>query len=300
MTRTTAPKADCIVSERWIEADPAQFREKFNRKSFELKHYLATHPLFQLPKLLELAERTLKRRPKEIYYDAGDIKIDQRWDAVPERPFSVVEAMERIETCGAWFIFRSAQNDPEYRVLLDRGLAEIKEHIGPGIDSQIMVQDIIIFVTSPKRVTTYHIDRECNFLLQIKGTKTMYVFDREDRDVLPEEEIERFWTIDNNAANYKPHLQDRAVAYKMAPGIGVHIPVNCPHWLQNDDNVSVSLSVNFQFKDPLRANAYRANFLLRKLGLKPTSPGISPALDSIKSQAVKPIVWAANTYKRLR
>ncbi len=300
MTGSTTPMPEALISERWIEADPAQFKEKFNRKSFELKHYLATHPLFQLPKLLELAERTLKNRPKEIYYDAGDIKIDQRWDAVPERPFSVVEAMERIETCGAWFIFRSAQNDPEYRVLLDRGLAEIKEHIGPGIDSQIMVEDIIIFVTSPKRVTTYHIDRECNFLLQIKGTKTMYVFDREDREVLPEEEIERFWTIDNNAATYKPHLQDRAIAYKMVPGLGVHIPVNCPHWLQNDDNVSVSLSVNFQFKDPLRANAYRANFLLRKLGLKPTSPGVSPGLDSIKSQAVKPIVWAANTYKRLR
>lgn len=300
MTSTTASKADNSISERWIEADPAQFHDKFNRKSFEIRHYLATHPLFQLPKLLELADRTLKSRPKEIYYDAGDIKIDQRWDAVPERPFSVVEAMERIETCGAWFIFRSAQNDPEYRVLLDRGLAEIKEHIGPGIDSQILVEDIIIFVTSPKRVTTYHIDRECNFLLQIKGTKTMYVFDREDRDVLPEEEIERFWTIDNNSATYKPHLQDRAIAYKMAPGLGVHIPVNSPHWLQNDDNVSVSLSVNFQFKDPLRANAYRANFLLRKLGLKPTPPGISPTLDSIKSQAVKPIVWAANTYKRLR
>jgi hypothetical protein len=300
MTSNLASKIDCLSSERWIEADPVQFEEKFNRKSFEVKHYLATHPLFQLPKLLELAERTLKTRPKEIYYDAGDIRVDQRWDAVPHRPFSVIEAMERIETCGAWFIFRSAQNDPEYRMLLDHGLAELKQHMGPAIDRQIMVEDIIIFVTSPKRVTTYHIDRECNFLLQIKGTKTMYVFDRDDREVLPEEEIERFWTIDNNAAAYKPHLQDRAIAYKMAPGIGVHIPVNCPHWLQNDDNVSVSLSVNFQFKDPLRANAYRANFLLRKLGLKPTPPGVSPALDSIKSQSVKPIVWAANTYKRLR
>jgi hypothetical protein len=300
MTSRTISQPDYAVSERWIDADPSQFREKFNRKSFEVKHHLANNPLLQLPKLLELAERTLKTRPKEIYYDAGDIRIDQRWDDVPDRPFSVVEAMERIETCGAWFIFRSAQNDPEYRVLLDHGLAELKAHIGPEIDSQIMVEDIIIFVTSPKRVTTYHIDRECNFLLQIQGTKTMYVFDRDDRLVLPEEEIERFWTIDNNAATYKPHLQERGVAYKMAPGNGVHIPVNCPHWLQNDDNVSVSLSVNFQFKDPFRANVYRSNFLLRKLGLKPTPPGISPVLDSVKAQAVKPIVWAANTYKRLR
>ena len=300
MTTTTVPKVDSPVSERWIEADPADFQEKFNRKTFEVRHYLATHPLFQLPKLLELAERTLKTRPNEIYYDAGDIKVDQRWDAVPKKPFSAVEAMERVETCGAWFIFRSAQNDPEYRVFLDKGLAELKQHMGPGIDSQIMVEDIIIFVTSPKRVTTYHIDRECNFLLQIKGTKTLHVFEREDRDVLPEEEIERFWTIDNNAPIYKPHLQERAITYKMVPGNGVHIPVNCPHWLQNDDNVSVSLSVNFQFKDQLRANAYRANFWLRKLGLKPTPPGISPILDSIKSQAVRPILLAARAYNRLR
>jgi hypothetical protein len=118
--------------------------------------------------------------------------------------------------------------------------------------------------------------------------------------VLPEEEIERFWTIDNNAPIYKPHLQERAITYKMVPGNGVHIPVNCPHWLQNDDNVSVSLSVNFQFKDQLRANAYRANFWLRKLGLKPTPPGISPILDSIKSQAVRPILLAARAYNRLR
>jgi len=76
--------------------------------------------------------------------------------------------------------------------------------------------------------------------------------------------------------------------------------VNCPHWIENDDNVSVSLSVNFQFKDPLAANPYRANFLLRKLGLKPTPPGVSPKLDALKSLAVAPLVWAKKTSKRLK
>ncbi|MGA8103058.1 MAG: hypothetical protein WB869_12935 [Candidatus Acidiferrales bacterium] len=299
-TPTIVPRVSPLASERWIDADPAQFEGNFNRKSFEIRHHLATHPLFQLPKLLELAERTLKNRPKEIYYDAGDVSVEQRWDAIPKKPFSAVEAMQRVETCGAWFIFRSAQNDPEYRVFLDKGLAELKQHMGPGIDSKIMVEDIIIFVTSPKRVTTYHIDRECNFLLQIRGTKSLYVFDREDREVLPEEEMERFWTVDNNAPIYKPHLQQRATTYHLAPGNGVHIPVNCPHWLQNDDNVSVSLSVNFQFKDPLRANVYRANYWLRKFGWKPTPPGKSPILDSFKAQAVKPVLLAQSVYDRLR
>jgi hypothetical protein len=294
----TLPKIE--ASDRWIAGDPTQFSEKFNRRSFEVSHYLAAHPLFQLPKLVELAERTIKVRPNDIYYDAGEIRVNQRWDETPKLDFSAQEALGRIENCGAWIIFRSAQRDPEYRVLLDRGMAELKEHIGPDVESKIMQEDIIIFVTSPKRVSTYHIDRECNFLLQIRGAKTIHVFDREDREVLPEEEIERFWTVDNNAGVYKPHLQSRATSYRLAPGTGVHIPVNCPHWIENDDNVSVSLSVNFQFKDSLRANPYRANFLLRKMGLRPTPPGKSTVLDSVKSTAVTPIVWAGKAYQRLK
>lgn len=285
--------------EPWIIADRAQFTEKFNRKSFEVFHNLATHPLFQLPQLMALADRTLKTRPSGLHYDAGDVRVHQRWDEIAKSQFSPKEALDRIENCGAWFVFSSAQNDPEYRVFLDRGLAELKAHMGPEINSQIMVEDIIIFVTSPKRVTTYHIDRECNFLFQIRGTKTLHVFDREDREILSEEEIERFWAADFNAAVYKPNLQQRAVSYKLAPGTGVHIPVNCPHWLENDDNVSVSLSVNFQFKDSIRANAYRANYLLRKFGIRPTPPGKYPILDSAKSYAVTPLVWAKKTYKRL-
>jgi hypothetical protein len=283
--------------DQWIVGDPERFREQFNRTSFEVFHSLAIHPLLQLPALMELADRTLKVRPHDLHYDAGDVRVDQRWDEIAKTPFSAKEALQRVENCGAWFVFKSSQRDPEYRVFLDRGLAELKANIGPGIDSQIMVEDIIIFVTSPKRVTTYHIDRECNFLLQIRGAKTLHVFDREDREVLSEEEIERFWAADFNAAVYKQHLQHRAKSYRLTPGLGVHIPVNCPHWLENENNVSVSLSVNFQFKDKLRANAYRANFLLRKMGMRPTPPGKSRALDMAKSYAVWPIVLAKKTYK---
>jgi hypothetical protein len=287
-------------SNRWIIVDPDEFQNKFNRESFEVRHGLASHPLVQLPRLMVLAERTLKTRPDLLHYDVGKIRVDQRWDEIAPSQLSATEALHRVENCGAWFIFKSAQHDPEYRVFLDHGLTELKAQMGPNIDSKILVEDVIIFVTSPKRVTTYHIDRECNFLLQIQGTKTLHVFDREDREVLSEEEIERFWAVDFNAAVYKPHLQYKAKSYKLTPGTGVHIPVNCPHWLENDDNLSVSLSVNFQFKDLLRANAYRANFLLRKLGLHPKPPGVSPALDALKSYAVTPIVWAKDPLKKAR
>jgi hypothetical protein len=279
-------KSDYGSEARWIVTDPNAAREKFNRQSFEVSHRLSSHPLFQLPKLLELAERTAKSRPDDLYFDMGKVRTGQRWDQIPEARFSAVETMRQLESSDAWFLFRHAQRDPDYKELFDRGLSEIKEIAGDGVDSLIRQEDILIFVTSPKRVTPYHVDRECNFLLQISGTKTVHVFDRDDRDILPDEEIERFWAVDNNAPVFRPEYQDRAMSYKMLPGDGVHIPVNCPHWVQNDDNISISLSVNFQFLDSMRANVYRSNYYLRKLGLKPSPPGSHNNRDAAKSFAM--------------
>lgn len=286
MLDKTAFKSDPRTEARWIVTGPEAAEEKFNRQSFEVSHRLSSHPLFQLPRLLELAERTIRSRPEDLYFDMGQVQTGQRWDQIPEAKFSAVQAMQQLESSDAWFLFRHAQRDAEYAELFERGLREIKEIAGTDVDAKIRQQDILIFVTSPKRVTPYHIDRECNFLLQISGTKTLHVFDREDRDVLPNEEIERFWAVDNNAPVYKPQYQDRATSYRMEPGIGVHIPVNCPHWVQNDDNISVSLSVNFQFVDSMRANLYRSNYYLRKLGLKPSPPGQHGARDAAKSFAM--------------
>jgi Cupin-like domain len=271
---------------RWIVTNPTEAREQFNQHSFEVSHRLSSYPLFQLPKLLELAERTAKSRPEDLYFDMGDIRTGQRWDEIPEARFSAVEAMRQLESANAWFIFRHTQRDAEYKGLFERGLNEIKEIAGNEVEPLLRQEDIIIFVTSPRRVTPYHMDRECNFLLQISGTKTVHVFDRGDRDVLPDEEIERFWAVDNNAPVFRPEYQHRAISYRLVPGNGVHIPVNFPHWVQNDDNISVSLSVNFQFLDSMRANLYRSNFYLRKLGLKPSRPGTHPGRDAAKTFAM--------------
>jgi hypothetical protein len=260
---------------------------------FQFFHGLADHPLFTLPRLLELAKTTKETRPKDLYYDAGkDIGIGQRWDKIGPKPFPVDEALHRIENSGAWVTLHQAQKDPEYGELFYACMREFEKLTGVDFSRMMRVEDALIFITSPNRVTPYHIDRECNFLLQIRGEKTIYIFDRNDREVLPETEIERFWSVDNNAATYKPHLQDRATTYRLAPGNGVHIPVNNPHWVKNDDNVSISLSVNFTPKDSYRANFYRANFGLRKLGLNPRSEGQSPFVDSMKRRTVGAIVRA--------
>jgi hypothetical protein len=266
--------------ERILQPDLQVFRSNFDRKSFDFAHGLAGHPLFTTERLLMLAQE-MAEDPGDVYYDAGDIRVDQRWDHVPPSQLPLDELLRRIETAGAWIILRRAEKNPEYAALLAECIAEIESLSGRDL-SKMKLHNAIVFITSPHRVSAYHIDHECNFLLQIAGSKTISVFDRYDRDVLPEAELERFWAVDTNAAIYKPQFQDRAASFALTPGRGVHIPVNSPHWVKNGPEVSISLSINFHYHDNVLGDIYRANYWLRRLGLNPNPPQQHPVLDNAK------------------
>ena len=271
-----------IAREPWLVAESDVFAANFDRKPFAFEHRLADDPLFAPERLLQLAAQMAKD-PDDVYYDAGDVRIDQRWDQVAACDLPIDVLLNRIETAGAWVVLRHTEKDPEYAALLDACMDEIENLSGIDLRRVSKLRNAIIFLNSPNRISSYHIDRECNCLLQIRGSKTVHVFDRDDREVLSETEIERFWTVDNNAAVYKPHLEDRARVFEMAPGSAVHIPVNAPHWVRNGPEVSVSVSINFHYKDALLADVYRANYWLRRVGLRPAEPRRSAERDALKS-----------------
>lgn len=287
-----------IAQEPWLVAESDFFAANFDREAFAFGHRLAGHPLFAPERLLELA-REMAKDPGDVYYDAGDIRIDQRWDQVPAGDLPIDVLLNRIETAGAWVILRHAEKDPEYAALLDACMDEIERLSGFDLRRVSKLRNAIVFVNSPHRISSYHIDRECNCLLQMRGSKTVHVFDRDDREVLSETEIERFWTVDNNAAVYKPHLEDRARVFELTPGQAVHIPVNAPHWVRNGPEVSVSLSINFHYKDSLLADVYRANYWLRRMGLRPAEPRGSVARDALKSRVYGSARMLRATTRRL-
>lgn len=269
-------------SGKLFEVDDQTFRTQFNITSFMVEHHLSGHPLFEFDRLFQL----LKGGKSSIYWDMGDVKVNQRWNEIKAGNLTADEAFKRIESSSAWMIFRSIQRDPDYKALLERYIAEIEERSGLNFAKYVKVKDAIIFVTSPRRVATYHIDRECSFLLQIRGDKTAYVFDKDDRQVIPEEELERYWAVDNNAATYKEQYQHKAKECLLVPGNGVHIPVGAPHWVKNGDNVSISLNINVHFHEFVKANVYRANYFMRKAGLNPSPPGKSQMTDTVKGSVV--------------
>jgi hypothetical protein len=272
-----------------LQIDPDLFKRDFNRKPLRFQHHLANEPLLQMEALAELASR-LARIPGEVYFDTGVNRIEQRWDQTPKPTCTLEELVTRLEEASAWIILRRAELDPRYRAILDRCMGELKDLDSSDWWPWVSVQNAIVFITSPRRISTYHIDRECNFILQIRGRKDIYVFDQNDREVLPEDELERFWSVDNNAARYRPQYQSRATLFHLLPGEGVHIPVNAPHWVENGDSASITLSINFQFRDTYRANKYRANYFIRRLGLTPTPPGSSALRDAMKAETVR-VLW---------
>ncbi|GAC1622017.1 MAG: hypothetical protein NVS9B10_05530 [Nevskia sp.] len=166
--------------------------------------------------------------PKDIYYDHGVDDIGARWRSTPP-DLSVEDMLARLETSKAWIDFKSAERSREYGKILNHCIRDLLRISGRELERTMSRKQMAIFVTSPNRISTYHMDSEANFLLQLRGEKTINIFRRDDPEVVTEPEKERFWTVDTNAAIYKPELQHRADPFRLRPGNGVHIPVNAPH-----------------------------------------------------------------------
>ncbi len=264
-----------------LTIDRELFRENFNRSHFMVGHELADHPLFQIPRLIELANEVATKWPNDLYYEHGEASIGDRWGSRPTS-LSIDETMRRIESAGAWIDLKSAERSPEYGRVLDRCISDLLEVSGRELAAKMRKTQMAIFITSPNRLSTYHIDSECNFLLHLRGKKQISLFSKYDREVLTEQEIERSWTVDTNAAIYKPQFQDRADVVTLLPGKGVHIPVNAPHWVQNGDDISVSVAILFHWWNRDYANLYAANYYLRRLGASPSPPFQSKLRDTLK------------------
>lgn len=254
------------------------FHRKFERACFSFSHSLAGNPLF-LPNAI--VNQALAA-PDSVYFDLGDIRVGDRWDQLAPPKRSAVDAIRNIDNSGAWCFLNHVERNPEYGFVLDQFLQEAEDLAALPFRRKSRSQEMIIFLTSPHRVTPYHMDRECNFLLQTSGTKLVHTFDGADRSVVSEQELERFWAFDKNGAAYKEANQAKAISFEIAPGNGVHVPVNFPHWVQNGPEVSVSVSISVQFYDRDRADVYRANHLLRRLGITPRPRGQSPFRDALK------------------
>jgi hypothetical protein len=262
--------------------EESQFARCYNRSSFAFNHGLWGHPLLDLHGLVALS----KRRPDDAehaYWSHGSVAMSDRWEKGRTPRHDLTETIANIATNDSLVMLRHVERDPLLGPLMQSLLSRVVQLSGPEMREDVITGRATILIASPGRITAYHIDADCNHLLQVAGDKLISVFDHTDRSLTPHEELEDYYCGDFNGARPKQHRENEAKVYRLRPGRGVHIPCTAPHWAKNGDNVSIAVSLNFDLRSGERlAQLYQLNRHLRQLGIHPRPPGESAWRDRLK------------------
>ena len=214
----------------------------------------------------------------------------------------------RIEEPGSWVALYNVETHPVYRGFLAEVTASVRALVEPEQPGMFNVGGFI-FISAPPSVTPFHIDRENNFWLQVKGRKTINVWNPNDRHVVPAAVVEKFIVYaGRDEVRLKEGFVERSHQFDVGPGDGVYFPSTSPHttrsnpgWTRPGDGVSISIGVVF-YSDVTRrrANVHRWNLFLRRIGMTPTEPGHSLWLDRVKYPLGRSLVWLTRTFRGYR
>ena len=247
----------------------------------EVRHHLTEHPLLSVEEVARLADRLPHDKVEHnVAKGTGNVVPGGAAPVLDQSPGDVARG---IETNGCWMVLKNIETDPQYAKLLNDALDEVAPMLPGGAEAMLHRQGFL-FLSAPGSVTPSHVDPEHNFLLQIRGRKTMHVGSFADAKS-EQLELERSYGVGHRNMEYVP---EDMTPYVLDPGDGVYVPVSAPHWVQNGDTVSVSLSITWGSQDALRSERVHAfNDRLRRRGLSPKGPGANAKVDSVKAQATR-------------
>jgi ribosomal protein L16 Arg81 hydroxylase len=271
-----------------LQIDGERFRQHFPGRQFRITHRLVDHPLFDMERLLRLA-LSLPRHVVEFY--SGKAAVSQNPSTTPATGLSLEETIRKIHVANSWVVLKYCERDPDYRALLLECVDELRPHIErilPGTHQE----EAFIFISSPGSTTPLHLDEEHNFLLQIRGSKQAHTW-TPDRGGIDHRDLERYYLGGHRNVRLRDEIVPLVETFPLAPGQGVHIPLHGPHWVKNDDAVSISFSVTFRTARSAReASIHWLNGKLRRLGLSPRPPGKGLVGDAAKA-------WTARGARRM-
>jgi hypothetical protein len=255
----------------------------YNRTPFLVSHRLADHPHFALPRLFELCRRL---PPKQIQFRLGNIPGDAELDTSYDDyqgGLTLDDAIDHFEERQAYICISNPEKDAEYRPVIEGLMADLAVNIDP-LDPQMTWYSTYVFISAQNSTTPYHMDREMNFLLQIRGGKTVCLWDPADEEIMSDAQKDYLLAHEGSRPSYRPSFESKATVFQLRPGVGVHHPFIAPHRVHTGTELSISLALTFRTRrsDTWR-DAHIVNARMRRLVMRPGPVGHNVWRDRAKT-----------------
>ncbi|HEX4773096.1 MAG TPA: hypothetical protein VH351_19840 [Bryobacteraceae bacterium] len=279
------------TTQPYLQFDAPRFRVAFDREPIPFSHNLSDLDLFKIESLHALAEK-MADTPCDYMVAGGAPQPGTEFFAVPAVAQKPHEVIESLGSGSYRVLLKRAENyDQRYKDLVQTLFNQVMEARGGLNGEKIERLESGILISSAATITPFHFDPEIGFFSQIEGEKSYHVY---SPTVVTEPELESFYVrgaVSIAQVDLETRDRSREYVFSLKPGMGFHQPQNSPHWVETGNSRSISFTFVFE-TDATRAMGRTRSFnhYLRRLHWKPAVPGLNPAIDNVKADAMKVIV----------
>ena len=213
----------------------------------------------------------LDHQPREhlmVFSTGGDPTVPTDWQLVDIGTADGADLLAAVRRGRFWLnVLYVDQHHPALAALRDELFAELGEVIPDLVPESAR---LTLLVSSPGAIVYYHLDAGPNLLLQVRGTKRIWIYPALDPKFASRTDVEDIFAgvrIEN--LPYSPSFDTAATPYELTPGDLLAWPQNAPHRVENGDSMNVSLAAEFVTRRSVRRqHIWLANrFLSRSLRL---------------------------------
>lgn len=262
--------------------------ELFGHFPVLLRHRLHQHRLFSEAYLADVIDRYNREGHRYLLTHMGPLDAPkQSWKEYKIGEMTGKELIERIRYERLWISLHDINKaDPNFQQLLDSIYDEI--HTRAPEHPRTFRRTCAVLISSPGAQVYYHFDTSGQTLWQIQGTKKVWLYPN-SAPFLTQERIDMVTAFresfhDEATQPYKPWFDKYAIDFRgdgdltLHPGEMLYWPLNAPHRVGNDNELSISFTTEFFTREihrHIRTSA--ANGILRSFGWKPKRTESGPA-----------------------
>ncbi|HEX5123961.1 MAG TPA: cupin-like domain-containing protein [Rhodanobacteraceae bacterium] len=248
-----------------------------------VRHTVQDHPLLQPDQLVELGKRL--ERESLVRTHTNDATASTSFDAAPRlhpNKMTAEETLSHIQSAKAWMSLLNVQTDPLYRGFVREVLDDVQPEVEQR-DPGMCYRAGWIFVSSPKTITPFHMDTEHNFILQMRGRKTVYVWEHDDLETVSENARNRFHgRHSRELMRWDESFRKRAKVFQLEPGMGAYMPSTSPHLVENGDEPSITVSFTYYTNSTRRKRLlHKLHDLMQDRGFEPPPVNPKAPFDSL-------------------